>query len=58
MSDIINRLEIQQGTTATHRLESRGHTISRFETMQGSAAAHQLESRGQASAGLKHRKAQ
>ena len=59
---IINRLETQQGTAATHHLESRGQVtgiISRLETQQGTAATHSLESRGQASsAGLKHSKVQ
>ena len=54
----MSRLETQQGTAATHNLESRGQASS-AGLQQGTAATHILESRGQASsAGLKHSKAQ
>ena len=49
MTGIVSRLETQQGTTATHRLESQGTVIvSRLETQQSTTATHILESQGQA----------
>jgi hypothetical protein len=46
---MISRLELQQGTTATHFLESQGQAgmISRPELQQGTTATHPLESQGQ-----------
>jgi hypothetical protein len=50
MTGMISRLELQQGTTATHILESQGTgIISKLELQQGTTATHSLESQGQAS---------
>ena len=46
---MISRLELQQGTTTTHRLEEpRIGMISRLEFQQVTTATHLLESQGQA----------
>ena len=48
MAGMISRLELQQCTTATHKLESQGQVISRSELHQGITVTHFLESQGQA----------
>jgi hypothetical protein len=47
---MISRQEVQQGTTATHPLESQGQAliINRLELQQYTTATHNLESQGQA----------
>ena len=45
----MSRLELQQGTAATHILESQGPGImSRLELQQGITTTHLLESQEQA----------
>ena len=46
---IISRLETQQGTVATHRLESQDQVSLAGLSQQGMAATHRLKSRGDAS---------
>ena len=45
---MINKLELQQGTTATHFLETQGRHDQQMELQQDTTATHQLESQGQA----------
>ena len=46
---MISRLELQQGTATTHKLESQGTgTLSRLELQQSTTATHSLESQEQA----------
>ena len=45
---MISRLDLQQGTTITHFLESKGGMISWLELQQGTTSTHILESQGQA----------
>ena len=56
---IISKLEIEQGTATTHKLESQmTDRISRLQMQQGIVATHKLENQEQAlSAGLTHCKA-
>ena len=56
---MINWLELHQGTTATHFLESQGQAmISRLELQQDATATHFLKSQGQALlTGYNHSKA-
>ena len=44
---MISRLELQEGTTTTHPLESQGQDDQQLE-LQGCTATHLLESQGQA----------
>ena len=45
---MISKLELQQGTTATHSLESQGQTDQQVRISAGTTATHRLESQGQA----------
>ena len=41
---MVRRLEIQQGTAATHMLEPRTEIVSKVEMHKGTTETHKLES--------------
>ena len=44
---MISKLELQQGTTATHFLETQGRHDQQMELQQGTTATHILKNQGQ-----------